>query len=58
MESVLKDYQYKPVSILDLEGQNVDVLIKKVKKYKELKEQNKKFKKLLQVQLQNTQKVR
>ena len=38
--------------------ENVDALIKKVRKYKEVKDENRKLRKLLQQQLENTEKVR
>ena len=37
---------------------NIDSLMKKAMKYKEVKEENKKLKKLLQNQLENTEKIR
>ena len=54
----MKDYEYEKNIGEDYVGEDVDSLIKKVKKYKQLKEENKKLKKLLQVQLENTDKVR
>lgn len=37
---------------------SIDNLMKKVSKYKDVKEENKKLRKLLQNQLENTEKVR
>lgn len=49
------DWNQRDVS---MHGSNIDSLMKKAIKYKEVKEENKKLKKLLQNQLENTEKVR
>ncbi len=57
LENTLRSYEwsFKETSI---QSNSIDVLMKKAIKYKELKEENKKLKKLLQNQLENTEKVR
>lgn len=71
---MLKDYQQQQAKISILENtlanydwnqrdasvyaSSIDSLMKKAIKYKEVKEENKKLKKLLQNQLENTEKVR
>ncbi len=57
LETTLRSYEwsFKETSI---QANSIDALMKKAIKYKELKEENKKLKKLLQNQLENTEKVR
>lgn len=74
LEEVLREFQQQQAKISILEStlinydwnqrepsvhaSNIDSLMKKAIKYKEVKEENKKLKKLLQNQLENTEKVR
>lgn len=57
LENSLKQYEWSSREN-SVQGQSIDSLMKKAIKYKEIKEENKKLKKLLQNQLENTEKVR
>ncbi len=57
LENTLKNYQWSSKET-SIQASNMDSLVKKAMKYKQTKEENKKLKKLLQNQLENTQKVR
>lgn len=74
LEEILKEYEQQRAKIGILEStlinydwnqrepsvqaSSIDSLMKKAMKYKEVKEENKKLKKLLQNQLENTEKIR
>lgn len=74
LEEILKEYEQQRAKIGILENtlinydwnqrqpsvqaSSIDSLMKKAMKYKEVKEENKKLKKLLQNQLENTEKIR
>ena len=57
LENTLRSYEWS-FKETSSQSNSIDVLMKKAIKYKELKEENKKLKKLLQNQLENTEKVR
>lgn len=57
LESQLREYDWHDHNSSILAG-SIDSLLKKAAKYKEVKEENKKLKQLLQNQLENTEKVR
>ena len=57
MENCLKQYQMNVQESFS-NNASIDNLMKKVSKYKDVKEENKKLRKLLQNQLENTEKVR
>ncbi len=50
LENCLREYDWSQRET-SIQGSNIDSLVKKAGKYKELKEENKKLKKLLQNQL-------
>jgi DNA-binding ferritin-like protein len=57
MESALANYDWYQREA-SIQASSIDSLMKKAIKYKEIKEENKKLKKLLQNQLENNEKVR
>jgi len=57
LENTLINYDWNQRDV-SVHASNIDSLMKKAMKYKEVKEENKKLKKLLQNQLENTEKIR
>lgn len=57
MESALVNFDWNQREA-SVHAGSIDSLMKRAVKYKEVKEENKKLKKLLQNQLENTEKVR
>ncbi len=57
MERQLREYDWHDHNS-SIQASSIDSLLKKAGKYKEVKEENKKLKQLLQNQLENTEKVR
>ena len=57
LENALREYEWGGREV-SMHSVSIDSLMKKAMKYREVKEENKKLKRLLQSQLENTEKVR